>query len=366
MNNSPSSLYVHIPFCRHICGYCDFPKVFYKDSWAKEYLQALFFELESLHLSPHSMDTIYLGGGTPNCLENEDLAELLCRLRYFLADDGEFSIECNPECVDKEQAKLIIEGGVNRISIGMQSADPGLLKLCERHHGYDDVKRAVETFKEAGIDNISLDLIYALPGESIETALNDLEKAVDLGPDQISIYSLILEGDTKFAFEGLQEASQDEQAAQYEALRARLEEKGYARYEFSSFAKPNKKCRHNLTYWHDEQYYGIGLGAAGYVGDVRYKNTRSIYKYLDKSFRNEEEKISLQDDLEYFFLTNLRLEEGFSLDEFEKRFGFAFLSRYQEAVGELEKEGLVELVDGRFKMKGDKLILLDQALVKLF
>ena len=188
-------------------------------------------------------------------MENEDLAELLSKLRYYLAPNGEFSIECNPECVTPAQAKLISEGGINRVSIGMQSSDKSLLKLCERHHDYEDVKNAVESFRGVGIDNISLDLIYALPEESIETALGDLEKAVALNPDQISIYSLILEGDTKFAFEGLKEATQDEQAAQYEALRARLEEIGYARYEFSSFAKPNKKCRHNLTYWHDYQYF---------------------------------------------------------------------------------------------------------------
>ena len=312
------------------------------------------------------MDTIYLGGGTPNCLENDDLAELLSKLRYFLADDGEFSIECNPECVDPLQAKLIAEGGANRISIGMQSADPRLLELCERRHGFEDVKKAVEAFRSEGIGNISLDLIYALPKETKETALSDLEKAMSLNPDQISIYSLILEGDTKFAFEGLTEATQDEQAAQYEALRARLEEKGYARYEFSSFAKPGKKCRHNLAYWRDEQYYGIGLGAAGYVGNIRYKNTRSIYKYLERSFRNEEEEVTLQDDLEYYFLTNLRLEEGFLLDDFEKRFGFRFESRYEEKIKNLVHDDLVEITDQLFRVKPDKLILLDQVLVPLF
>ena len=298
-------------------------------------------------------------------LKNEHLVELLSFLSTFLAYGGEFTIEANPEDVTPLFAKTIIAHGVNRVSIGMQSSDSILLAFMGRNHDYETVKHAVKTLREAGLDNINLDLIYALPNETLAMALEDIRKAIALSPDHISIYSLILEEDSIFSKRGIEESSQDDQASQYEALYGLLEENGYHRYEFSSFAREGKKCRHNLTYWKDEPYYGVGLGASGYVGSVRYKNTVSLPKYLKRKWREKEEEITPNDDLSYFFLTNLRLEEGFLLKDFASRFGFSLLEKYKAQVDSLIEKGLCELTSSHFRMRKEKLILLDSALVEL-
>ena len=361
----PRSLYVHIPFCASICSYCDFPKLIYSKKWAESYLRSLFIELESLG-DIGLLDTIYIGGGTPNCLPLELLESLLSRLEKYLLPGGEFSIEANPEFVNGEQAKLFKRHRVNRISIGMQSSSPKLLKVCNRKHDFEAVRQAVQTLRQAGIDNISLDIIYALPGESLQEAVEDAKKAMSLKPDHLSAYSLILEDGTSFKARGIEESSDEIQAEQYEAIRSLFESNGYRRYEFSSFAKPNKKCRHNLTYWHDEQYYAVGLGASGYVGEKRFRNTKNLNKYLCSEYREEEEIVSPASDREYYFLTNLRLEEGFLIEDFNKRFETDFESEYKLKIRRLIDESLVEISEGRFRVKSDKLILLDAVLVELF
>lgn len=360
----PKSLYVHIPFCASICAYCDFPKVIYRKQWAEDYLRSLFFELESLGpIGP--LDTIYIGGGTPNCLPLPLLESLLKKLSAYLTDGGEFSIEANPEFVNEEQARLFRKYGISRVSIGMQSSSPRLLKLCGRKHDFLAVARAVDTFRKAGIASISLDIIYALPNETKEEAVEDARKALSLHPDHLSAYSLILEDGTSFKAKGIEESSEDIQAEQYEAIRELLESNGLHRYEFSSFARPGKKCRHNLTYWKDEQYYAIGMGASGYVGNTRFRNTKNLRQYLEGKYREEEESVDEEGDKEYFFLTNLRLAEGFLIEDFDKRFHCDFQSEYSEKIAKLKQKGLIGITEGRFHLKEDKLILLDSVLVLL-
>ncbi|MCR5491501.1 MAG: radical SAM family heme chaperone HemW [Bacilli bacterium] len=360
---SPKSLYVHIPFCASICSYCDFPKVIYRQTWAEDYLRSLFIELDSLG-DIGLLDTIYIGGGTPNCLPIDLLESLLKRLEKHLKPDGEFSIEANPEFVSKEQGMLFKKYRVNRVSIGMQSSRPELLKLCNRRHDFAAVMRAVKTLRGVGINNISLDLIYALPNETKEQALEDVAKAVSLNPDHISAYSLILEDGTSFKAKGIVESSQEIQAEQYEAVRGALEEAGYRRYEFSSFAKDGKKCRHNLVYWRDEQYYAIGMGASGYVDNTRFKNTSNLHKYLEGERKVDIDEVTPKEDREYFFLTNLRLEEGFAISDFNKRFNADFEKEYAPQIAKLQDLTIIE--DGRFKLKPEKLILLDSVLIELF
>lgn len=363
---APSSLYVHIPFCSSICGYCDFVKLLYRDDFAAAYLPSLKEEILSFRI-PSKLSTIYVGGGTPSCLKEEDLADLLSFLKPYLGEGGEFTVEANPESLTPEKAQILARNGVNRVSLGMESATPRLLKLMGRRHDLAQVQEAVAALNEVGISNINLDLIYALPEESKEELNNDLEAALSLKTPHLSCYSLILEDSSLFHNKGIKEASSDEQAAQYEMILKRLREEGYRRYEVSNFAQGGHLSAHNLTYWRDEEYYGAGLGAAGYVNGIRYKNFVSLSDYLQsKSKRKEEEKVTLTSDYHYFLLTNLRLDEGFSLASFQNRFGVSFLEKAKKALPKLVAEGLMVVTPERVYCTDRGLLILDQVLLELF
>ena len=359
-----SSLYVHIPFCKSICAYCDFPKVMLNEGWAFSYLSALFLELEQF--SSLTYDTIYVGGGTPTSLPLKAFDRLLNKLSTFRKNDTEFSIETNPDSLSDEKLDLCCQYGVNRISIGMESSAPRLLSLMKRTHSYQDVLDAVRRAKEHKIDNVNVDLIYALPSETEEELNGDINRLIALNVPHLSAYSLTVSPGTLFYLKGYKEADQEIAARQYELILHSLRQKGYDRYEVSNFALKGYECKHNLTYWKDEHYDAIGLGASGYTDDVRYSNTKNLNKYLRGEFRESEEKILFKGDLEYYFLTNLRLEEGFSLLDFRSRFGFSFFSRYEKEFSDLSKRGLLALAGNRIKPTDQGILLLDRILLTLF
>lgn len=326
----PSSLYVHIPFCESICGYCDFTKLYYRPDWADSYLLALFSEINQLKLAPKSLNTIYVGGGTPSCLSLDQTEALFAFLSPYLKEGGEFSCEANPESCTKEKIALWKKYGVNRVSLGVQSSHSSLLSLMGRNHSFKDAQNAVSLLKNVGITNINCDLIYALPGESLEQLEEDIDAFISLKIPHLSAYSLILEDATVFSYKGIQEASQDVQGEMLEKITDEFSRHGYQHYEVSNFAFPGHSCRHNLVYWKDEPYYGVGLGASGYVGSLRYTNTKSLSLYIKSAGEGRiirtEEMVSPHDDLLYFLLCNLRLSEGFEEKEFERRFGKSFFS----------------------------------------
>lgn len=364
MPSRPSSLYVHIPFCDHLCAYCDFCKVFYRADWASSYLDALFSEISALPVKEFS--TIYVGGGTPSSLSNEQFARLLRFLSPLHLPGGEFSLEANPESFDEEKAALCARYGVNRLSFGIQTSHPRLLALLGRKHDFAMAKEAIRRAKEAGISNVNADLMYALPGESEEEFEEDLRAFFDLDLPHYSCYSLILEEDTVFAKHGLRETDQDTQGACYERLLSYARKRGYRRYEVSNFAKPGMESKHNRVYWRDEEYYGVGLGASGYVNDTRYANVRSLPLYLrEPGKRAEEELVGEEDARSYFLLCFLRLEEGFSREEYEKRFGASFEEEFP-AARTLYSRGLLENADGRVRATDRGMMLLDSVLVDLF
>lgn len=359
-----SSLYVHIPFCQSICTYCDFPKLFFREEYEVPYLASLKKELFSL--SPSYYDTIYIGGGTPTSLSDAAFSSLLEMLSPFSDKNTEWSIETNPERLTEEKLDLCLKYGVNRISIGFESSVNRLLTLMGRKHDFASTKEAVSRAKGKGIANLNVDLIYALPGETLEELNQDIDGVLSLEVPHVSAYSLIVEKGTKLYLEGYKEALDEDAAAQYDTILRRLRGNGYDRYEVSNFAREEKKCLHNLVYWKDKEYDAIGLGASGYKKNIRYKNTSSLNHYLEGKYRLEEEIVSQKDDLEYFFLTNLRLEEGFSLKTFSSRFGFSFLERYAKEFHELEKSGLLVSEEGRIKPTDQGILLLDRILITLF
>ena len=359
-----NSLYVHIPFCRGICAYCDFPKVIYKDEWASAYVGVLLSEVARRVTG--KVKTIYVGGGTPTSLRPKDLSRLLSSLSDYLDEDYEFSVEANPETLDGEKAAILAENGVNRVSVGMQTSSTRLLKLLGRSHSYEDVRQAVTLLKEAGITNLNVDLMYGLPTQTEEEVKADLEAFLSLDVPHVSAYSLILEEGTAFHAKGIKPLDDDAQQAQFELVKAFLEEHGYHRYEISNFSRLGFECVHNKTYWKDEPYYGCGLGAAGYVGDTRYVNTKNLGKYLRGEYEGEEERLDDASMIEDFLLTNLRLVEGFDPHEFQRRFGVRFQDRFKEKIQGLEGRGLLVVTPDRVYASDRGLDLLDTVLVTLF
>ena len=361
---STKALYVHIPFCSSFCPYCDFPKAYYDPSRVRPYFLSLYQEIKAKAKGLY--DTIYLGGGTPTVVEPSVLEELLSFLKPYLAKGGEFSTEANPETLTEEKIAVLARHGINRVSLGVQSFHDKYLKLLARHHDEAKVVEAVGLLRKHGITNINLDFMFGLPEESVEEALEDIQKAVSLGPTHISAYSLILEENTPFSRRGVAEASQDEQADQYEAILAYLEKQGYARYEVSNFAKEGYRCRHNLHYWHDDDYDAVGLGAAGHQDNIRYKNTIDFNKYCAGSYEEEREELSRDEEIECFLLANLRLLDGFPLSSYKERFGRDFLEEKSEAIANLKQRGLLQIEDGIVKPTPDGIMLLDQILITLF
>lgn len=361
----PSSLYVHIPFCSSICAYCDFCKLLYRKEFAFPYVEELFKEVEG-KAKGLSFHTIYVGGGTPTCLEDSLFEKVLAFLSPYLERNGEFTIEANPESLSKEKLLIAKRFGVNRISMGLESSSKKRLKEMGRGHTYEEAKKAFALAKEMGFSNLNADLIYGLPDETLEELDKDIDALLALDVPHLSTYSLTINEGTLFYNKKIQEADDNDAADQYELILKRFREAGYSRYEVSNFARPGFESQHNLSYWRDQEYVGCGLGASGYQDGVHYTNTRNLTKYLKGEYLDSQEEEGEQDRLEYYFLTNLRLAEGFALEEFEKRFGFSFLSKYQKEVDSLIKDGLLYLEQKRVKPTDKGILLLDRILLALF
>jgi oxygen-independent coproporphyrinogen-3 oxidase len=358
------ALYVHLPFCAHLCAYCDFPKVLYKERWAFSYVEEL--EKEARSYGPILAKSLYFGGGTPSVLPLPLLEKLLSFYSPLLTKGGEFTVECNPETINEEKLALFAAYGVNRLSFGVESASPRLLALMGRKHTFLEAKKAITLAKKLGFHNINADLIYALPGESLEELQNDIAALLSLEVDHLSTYCLSVNPGTLFYNKGYKEMEEGLAAEQYERILHELRKAGYDRYEVSNFCRNGKKSAHNLAYWKDEEYYGFGMGASGYLKGVRYDNTRNLQAYLAGKWREKEEKVDPQSALEYFFLTTLRLEEGFLLKDFADRFGYSFLKEYEKEVEKLQKEGLVELSSTSFRATDRGILLLDRILLTLY
>ena len=324
-------LYIHIPFCARKCAYCDFLSFANRLDSAEEYKRALFRDVTAhggiaIGEKP-TVETIYIGGGTPSLMREGFYEELMAKVRdaFTVLPGAEISMECNPGTVTKEKLREYKEAGINRLSFGAQSANSSELSVLSRIHDWSEVEASVRMAREEGFDNINLDLMMNLPGQTCEGFCETLRAAVSLAPEHISAYSLIVEPGTAFyeRYESHPELlpSEEEACRTYETAVKMLDEAGYAQYEISNFAKPGRECRHNIGYWKRDEYLGLGLGAASLIGEKRYAVTRDFEAYLSNCVYDSEESLSADEIRNETIILGLRMNEGISLSDYEKRFG---------------------------------------------
>ena len=366
MNKPPKALYIHIPFCESICDYCDFPKLQYFRIFAEKYLDYLQKEIESYKVSK-DLETIYIGGGTPTCLDDDLFLKLLEIVEPYAENVKEYTIEANPESLSKDKLKMMKNHHVNRLSIGVESTNDRILKAINRHHTYEDVKTAINSAVSLGFNNINVDLILGLPHALKSQLKEDLDNLLSLPISHLSCYSLTVHPHTLFYLRGIKPQNSDIERELYDYVESRLNEAGFIHYEVSNWAKPGKESLHNYTYWEDEQYYGVGMGASGYIGDMRYTNTLSINDYLNGKTINEKEVVTKDDDKEYFIMLNLRTIRGIILKEYNDRFDEDFYENSKESIERFIKEGLMiyNKEEGRIFLTYPGMMILDTILMEL-
>lgn len=314
------SVYIHIPFCKSICSYCDFCKMLYNGPWVTQYLNALINEIQDKYLG-EEIKTLYIGGGTPSALSIKDLRYLFEIIsRFNLEKIEEFTFECNLNDINEELLQLLKENRVNRLSVGIESFNEDKLKFMERSHTFVEAKDKMKLMRKFGFDNINLDLMYGIPGETLKDLKKDLDLILKLEPDHISTYSLIVEDNTKVGISGVLPIKEELDASMYEYICDKLDMKKYVHYEVSNFALKGKESCHNLQYWNNNEYYGFGLGASGYIHGVRYENTRSLTKYVKGEFVKSEGILSKEDKMYNELMLGFRKMEGINLKEFFKKY----------------------------------------------
>lgn len=335
------SLYVHIPFCKQKCFYCDFPSFSGKETLINDYLNSLEKELD-LRVGDTAINTIFIGGGTPTYLNLEALIKLGTIMKKInLKSNGEFTVECNPGTLNEKKFKVLKDMGVNRLSIGLQAVQDKLLKEIGRIHSYEEFKENFILARNLGFNNINVDLMFALPDQSLEDLDETLKIIIDLKPEHISCYSLIVEEETVFykLFDDgkLNLPNEDLEREMYlRALRV-LKQNGYNQYEISNFSKPGYECRHNIVYWSLDDYIGIGSGAHSYIDEKRISNYTSIEKYIKFMMENgnaieEVFENSIKDNMEEFMFMGLRKIEGINKNEFKERFKKEIHEVYGEVI----------------------------------
>lgn len=367
MLNKPQSAYVHIPFCTQICYYCDFSKVFIKNQPVDDYLRALIAEFRSYDIK--KLRTLYIGGGTPTSITAQQLDYLLTELVRDLDLDylEEFTIEANPGDLTPDKIAVMQKSAVNRVSLGVQTFNDKHLKQIGRSHNEAQIYSTIDSLKAAGFHNISIDLIYALPGQTLDQVKENVAKALALDIPHLSLYSLILEHHTIFMNKmrrgKLNLPTEDLEAEMFTYIINEMEANGFEHYEISNFSKPGFYSQHNLMYWNNDEYYGCGAGASGYLDGVRYRNRVPIQHYLsaveagDAKLTNE--VLTANEKMEEELFLGLRKKTGISKSRFQEKFGISFDSRYGQIVDKLIKRGLLQEDQDHIRMTKQGLFLGD-------
>lgn len=363
----PESAYVHIPFCTQICYYCDFSKVFIKNQPVDDYLRALIAEFRSFGIK--KLRTIYIGGGTPTSITAQQLDYLLTELvkDLDLPYLEEFTIEANPGDLTPDKIEVMKKSAVNRVSLGVQTFNDKHLKQIGRSHNEAQIYSTIDSLKEAGFHNISIDLIYALPGQTLDQVKENVAKALALDIPHLSLYSLILEHHTIFMNKmrrgKLNLPTEDLEAEMFTYIINEMEANGFEHYEISNFSKPGFYSQHNLMYWNNDEYYGCGAGASGYLDGVRYRNRVPIQHYLSAveagDTRLTNEVLTANEKMEEELFLGLRKKTGVSKSRFQGKFGISFDSRYGQIVDKLVKRGLLQEDQDQVRMTKKGLFLGD-------
>lgn len=352
-------LYIHIPFCVKKCAYCDFLSGPAKDEEIIEYVNALCMEIESYQemSKEYLVDSIFFGGGTPSILEETQITQIITSIRnvFEIKQEAEITIECNPGTVTKQKLSTYKSLGINRLSFGLQSTDNEELKKLGRIHTYKEFLNNFHLARELGFNNINVDIMSALPGQTLESYCKTLNEIIQINPEHISAYSLILEEDTPFykmygedgKYKDLIPSEEVDRLMYHETKRL-LKAAGYERYEISNYAKEGYACRHNVGYWKRREYLGIGLGASSLINGERYHIDNELTNYLEgcrnpQGLRKDIQRLTKKEEIEEFMFLGLRLVEGIKKSEFNNIFHEKIEDIYQNEISKLSDENLIDV-----------------------
>lgn len=357
-------IYIHIPFCKQKCFYCDFCSFANKNEMQEKYVETVINEIKNItHKEKYTVTTIYLGGGTPSILNPEYIKNILQEIKssFKILDDAEITIEINPGTVNEEKLKRYKEYGINRLSIGLQSANDKILKNIGRIHDYKQFEETFFFARKCGFKNINVDLMIGLPTQAIEDVKQTLEKIIQKNPEHISVYSLIIEEGTtieKLINENkLQLPDEETERIMYWTVVNELKENGYNQYEISNFSKKTYESKHNTNCWKQKQYIGLGTSAHSYLNKKRYSNTNNIEEYIkniqesniSKNITIHEEQTE-ESTMNEYMLLGLRMIQGININEFKQKFKTDPTIKYKEILEKLQKENLIQITKTSIKL----------------
>ncbi len=358
-------IYIHIPFCKRKCYYCDFISYQDKTELIDKYIESICLEIEnwkkSINMSQYKVTTIYIGGGTPSYIEQKHILQILKKLKEFINKNVEITIEVNPGTVTNSKLKEYKSAGINRLSIGLQETHDDLLKMIGRIHNFEEFINTYNWARGAGFDNINIDLMIGLPNQTIQDIKENLEKVLKLKPEHISVYSLILEEGTileKQIEQGkLVLPDEETERAMYWNVKNTLEKNGFNHYEISNFAKEQKESKHNMNCWNQEQYRGFGIAAHSYIEGVRFSNTTNLEEYIENSLKQDfakniriHERQNREAKKKEYMLLGLRKLEGVSITKFKNKYKENPLFLYKNELNELVQEKLIIIGGDRIKL----------------
>ena len=374
----PLGLYIHIPYCIHKCGYCDFNSHLIDQGEMGAYVDALLVEMDHYaqsHSSDREVQTLFLGGGTPTTLPISQLVRILesAEKNFCFASNSEITFEANPATIGQNQLKSLRQAGYNRISVGVQSFNKTELTLLDRAHGVEEIHCTIDRARGAGFDNLSLDLIFAIPGQTLERWEDNLRLALDKNPQHLSTYNLTIEPETAFwklqSRGKLTMPNEEHQLALYRRTLEVLESAGLRHYEISNFARPGRECRHNITYWQNGNSLGFGAGASSFLDGTRHKNINLPARYI-KEINKQRTAVESQESLKprramgESLMLGLRLLEGISIQQFEERFQTSFDQAFGDIVSSLQKKDLVTIEQNRLRLSEKGLFLADSVILE--
>lgn len=349
-------IYIHIPFCIKKCEYCDFVSYCNKEKYVPQYINALKKEIKNNINKEYKITTIYIGGGTPSSIEENYIADIIETIKLNMNDENlkefknvEVTIEVNPGTVTEKKLETYKEIGINRLSIGLQETHDELLKSIGRIHTYEEFLKTYNLARKIGFNNINVDLMIALPNQTIQDIKENLEKIIKLNPEHISVYSLILEEGTpfynKYNENKIRLPDEELERNMYWYVKNTLENNGYIHYEISNFSKKGFESKHNMNCWNQEEYLGFGVAAHSYNNKIRYSNTNSIEEYIKESNKIIHEKQTLEDMQKEYMLLGLRKIEGINIQKFKNKFAQNPIFIFREQLSKLVDEELI-IVDG--------------------